>query len=154
MTDTSNNARPARPANTPWMMPYLVVQDAVASLAFYEKAFGFTPGLIIPDGDGKPMHAEMHWQDARIMFAPEGGQGVVPNSPKTAGIESPMALMFYVEDVDAAFARAVDAGAIAVKPPADMFWGDRACSVKDPSGYQWTLATNVADFDPANVPTA
>ena len=106
--------RPPRQAGYPWVMPYLVVQDADAALAFYEKAFGFTKRMAMPGPDGKSMHAEMTWQDQVIMF------GVIPESkmeewqcrpPSVQGVRSPMSLYVYCEDVDALFARAVAAGA-------------------------------------------
>jgi uncharacterized glyoxalase superfamily protein PhnB len=58
----------------------------------------------------------------------------------------------YCDDVDALFNRAVAAGAKAIRPPADMFYGDRVCTVEDPNHYLWTFATNVADFDPSKAP--
>jgi len=57
-------------------------------------------------------------------------------------------LYLYVEDVDAAFHRAVAAGARPVMPPADMFWGDRYASVADPFGHQWGIATHKEDVPP------
>jgi len=54
----------------------------------------------------------------------------------------------YVEDVDAAFKRAVDAGASVTMELADMFWGDRMGSVTDPFGHSWSLATHVEDVPP------
>ena len=64
--------------------------------------------------------------------------------PLTLG-GSPMFLMIYVPDVDAAFARAVAAGATEVRPVADQFYGDRSGTLKDPFGHQWTLATHIED---------
>ena len=61
-------------------------------------------------------------------------------------------LYVYCEDVDALFARAVAAGAKAIKPPQDQFYGDRTCTVEDQDGYWWNFATNVADFDPSKAP--
>jgi uncharacterized glyoxalase superfamily protein PhnB len=61
-------------------------------------------------------------------------------------------LYVYCDDVDKFFARATAAGAKVVAPPTDMFWGDRMCRISDPDGYEWSFATNVADFDPNKVP--
>ena len=55
-------------------------------------------------------------------------------------------LAFWVENCDAAFKRAVDAGAKAVGPPTDMFWGDRCAGVADPFGYLWSFATHQKDL--------
>ena len=62
---------------------------------------------------------------------------------------SPMFLMAYVDDVDAAFRRAIDAGATEVRPVADQFYGDRSGTLKDPFGHQWTLATHIEDVSEA-----
>jgi hypothetical protein len=58
---------------------------------------------------------------------------------------SPVSFYVYVENVDAAFRRAVDAGGKALMPVADMFWGDRIGPVIDPFGHKWTLAQHVSD---------
>ena len=73
-------------------------------------------------------------------------------APATSGDDAPTAMYMYVEDVDAFHAHAVANGAAEVAPPADQFWGDRMSVVKDPDGYQWSFATNVGEFDPANMP--
>ena len=56
--------------------------------------------------------------------------------------------MMYVEDVDAAFAKAVEAGATVTMPLADMFWGDRYGTFTDPFGHKWAMAQHVADYTP------
>jgi uncharacterized glyoxalase superfamily protein PhnB len=142
--------RPARPAGSPWLSPALVVKDADAALAFYQRAFGFVSRLVVPGPDGKAHHVEMTWNDAMIMFSPEGN--CPAKAPATSGTPSPINLYVYCDDVDALFARATAAGAAAVLPPQDMFWGDRLCQVTDPDGHNWVFATNVADFDPSKVP--
>jgi uncharacterized glyoxalase superfamily protein PhnB len=134
------------------MIPSLVVKDADAALDFYQQAFGFEKKMIVPGPDGKAKHAEMAWRDTSFMMSPEGAYGCPVRCPATTGAASPVGLYIYCDDVDALYARATAAGAEAVMPPQDMFWGDRMCSVKDPNGYSWSFATNVADFDPANVP--
>src|SRR5262245_43979813 len=63
--------RPARPAGMPWLSPYLTVKDAGATLAFYQRAFGFQKrGEPMTGPNGQIMHAEMAWHDAVIMFGP------------------------------------------------------------------------------------
>jgi PhnB protein len=54
-------------------------------------------------------------------------------------------MMIYVPDVDAAFVRALGAGATRVRPVEDQFYGDRSGTLADPFGYQWTLATHIED---------
>jgi uncharacterized glyoxalase superfamily protein PhnB len=142
--------RPARPANTPWLMPYLVVKDAEAALDFYQRAFGFEKRLAIPGPDGRPVHVEVAHRDAVLMFGPEGSCQV--KTPLTTGTPTPVGLYVYCDDVDGLFARATAAGAKVVKGPEDRFWGDRVCELSDPDGYSWSFATNVRDFDPSQVP--
>jgi uncharacterized glyoxalase superfamily protein PhnB len=137
----------------PWLSPYLTVKDADAALDFYQRAFGFVKRMAMPGPDGKTGHAEMNYRDAVIMMGPEMGPGGDCKAPATLGINSPVHLFVYCEDVDALFARATAAGARAVLPPQDMFWGDRMCKLSDPDGHVWNFATNVADFDPAKVPS-
>src|SRR6266852_6173212 len=123
--------RPARPAGCPWLMPYLIVKDADAALDFYQRAFGFEKRMAMPGPDGRTKHAEVAWRDAVIMFSPEGGGGggCMAKAPATSGIDSPVGLYVYCDDVDALYARATKAGAKSVMPPQDMFWGDRMCSL-------------------------
>ena len=57
-------------------------------------------------------------------------------------------LMLYLEDVDAAIARAVAAGARVTEPVKDQFYGDRNGQVVDPFGHSWTLSTHVENVPP------
>lgn len=146
------STRPAKQAGYGWLTPYLTVRDSASAMAFYERAFGFKPGMVMPGPDGKPGHVEMTHHDAMFMFGPEG-----PNhpckAPASTGVTSPVSLYVYFEDVDAAFARAVEAGATVGFAPTTMFYGDRVAKVTDPDGHVWNLATNVADFDPSKIPS-
>ena len=140
--------RPARAAGMPWLSPYLSVQDADAALDFYQRAFGFEKRMVMPGPDGRTKHAEMTYHDMVIMF----GTGGKAQAPDTTGVTSPVGLYLYCEDVDALYQRATAAGVKAVSPPTDMFYGDRVCELHDPDGLAWWFATNIADFDPSNVP--
>src|SRR5262249_23737447 len=105
----------------------------------------------LPGPDGKPGHIEMTWHDGVIMFGPESPMHNA-KAPATSGVESPVGLYLYCDDVNALFSRATAAGARVVEPPTDKFWGDRSCRLTDPDGHSWNFATNVADFDPSKVP--
>lgn len=143
--------RPAKPADYPWIVPSLTVKDADAALAFYQKAFGFEKKMTMPGPDGKTVHAEVRWRDQVVMISPESPQYPC-KAPITLGIRPPSGLYVYVDDVDALCKRATAAGAKVDKAPADMFWGDRTCSLIDPDGHVWSFGTNVADFDPTKAP--
>jgi uncharacterized glyoxalase superfamily protein PhnB len=67
---------------------------------------------------------------------------------------TPVVLHLYVEDVDAALARAVEAGAMLTMPAADMFWGDRYGQVRDPFGHTWSIATHIRDVSPEEIQAA
>lgn len=122
--------------------PYLIVDGAADALAFYAKAFGATEVLRFPMGD-RIAHAEVLIGDSHVMLADE-----MPDmghlGPRTRGGPT-SSLMIYLEDVDAAFARAIEAGATELMPVKDQFYGDRSGTVTDPFGHQWTLATHVED---------
>lgn len=139
----------SKPDNCPWLMPHLIVGDVVEASRWYEQAFGMTTRLVIPDND--PVHAEMVWQDAVIMLG-KAGTGSSPQPPAISGVACPVGLYLYCDDVDAMYARAVEAGAKIKAPLEDMFWGDRMFTLKDPQGHIWTFATKVAEFDPGKMP--
>ena len=123
----------------------LTVTDMRAAMSFYQKAFGFKKRNVSKGPDGKLMHAELTLRGTTIMIGPE-----MPGwtkSVKTLG-GSPASLYLYVEDADKAFARALKSGATLKMPVMDMFWGDRCGSVIDPEGYQWSVATHIAEPTP------
>lgn len=132
---------PSPPPGYTSVTPSITVDDGVAALEFYAKAFGAEELFRLPMPDGKIGHAEIQIGNARIMVSDEFPDwGAV--SPKTRGGPT-SALMLYVENVDESFQRAVDAGATVVMPVADQFWGDRMGSVSDPFGHKWSIATPV-----------
>lgn len=132
-----------RPANTPWLTPYLTVSNGRSAIDFYHRAFGFSAGNIV-DENGVPTHAEMHYRgELVVMFAPEGAWGSTARTPRSLGVECPQTFYVYCDDVDAMYARAVAAGAASLMAPADQFWGDRYCMVEDPDGYRWGFAKPV-----------
>jgi uncharacterized glyoxalase superfamily protein PhnB len=129
----------------PWLSPHLTVRDAAAAIDFYQRAFGFAKKNAVTGPDGQILHAEMTWQDAVIMLGPEGAYGNLTKAPVTSGVPSPVAIYLYCDDVDAVYARATAAGAMAVFPPQDMFYGDRVCKLLDPDGHSWHFATSLAE---------
>jgi uncharacterized glyoxalase superfamily protein PhnB len=131
-----------KPADAPWLAPYLMVKDADKALDFYTRAFGFSTKNAMKGDDGRTNHAEMTYKDVLVMFAPEGAYGSPVKAPATLGIASPVTLFVYTEDVDALCSRAQAAGAQVAIPPTDMFWGDRMCSLIDPDGHTWNFATH------------
>ncbi|MEM5399538.1 VOC family protein [Paraburkholderia sp. EG287A] len=133
-----------RPAGVPWLTPYLTVRDARASMDFYRAALGFAVRDSVED-DGAIMHVEMTYHDQLIvMFAPEGAFGSTARTPKSAQTVAPQSFYLYVDDVDAVYARALEAGAKSLSEPQDQFWGDRFAQVEDLDGYRWALARHLS----------
>ena len=127
------------PAGWPTLSPYMAVRDGQASIEFYAKAFGARERNRHMTPDGAVMHAEMKIGDSILFLADEfPGWGVV--GPQSLG-GSPVTLHLYVKDVDAAFQRALDAGAVMTMPVMDQFWGDRYGKLKDPFGHDWSIAS-------------
>ena len=126
--------------------PHLVVQGAAEAIAFYVKAFGAEEIARMPMPDGRLMHAEIRIGDSIIMLADDFGWGS-SKSPAALGANTG-GLLIYSDDVDAAFQRALDAGATVEMPLADMFWGDRYGRLKDPFGHGWAIATHIEDVAP------
>ncbi len=122
--------------------PYLTVDDGNAAIEFYKVAFGAEEVLRLPMGD-KIAHAEVRIGNSVVMLSDEmPDRGVL--SPKTRGGNT-SGMMIYLPDVDAAIARATDAGATLERPVEDQFYGDRTGTVIDPFGHRWTLSTHVED---------
>jgi uncharacterized glyoxalase superfamily protein PhnB len=134
------------------LIPHLVCAGASDAIAFYVKAFGAVELSRLPGPGGRLMHAMIRIGDAPLMLVdemPEWGQ----LGPKALNGSS-VIVHRYVEDVDAAFARAVAAGATATMPPTDMFWGDRYSQLVDPWGHRWSLAMHQRDLTPEQIAQA
>jgi len=132
--------------------PHLVCAGAAEALEFYKKAFGAVETVRLPGPDGKLIHAALIIAGSPVMFTDEMPQcGAM--SPKTLK-GTPVTIHLYVPDTDAFYARAVAAGAKAVMPPADMFWGDRYGVLEDPWGHSWSIATHQHDLTPAEIEAA
>jgi PhnB protein len=130
--------------------PYLTVKGAAQAIDFYKRAFGARESERMTGPDGKSvMHAEIQIGDSLVMLSDEFPQ-MGSRSPQTLG-GTTAAIFLYVPDVDAAFQQAADAGAKAIMPPADMFWGDRFGKLVDPFGHEWAMATHKEDLAPEEI---
>jgi PhnB protein len=130
----------------PSLSPHLVVDDAAAAIDFYVKAFGATEHGRVPHPDGRLVHAALDINGSMVMLNddfPDFNEG--KSSTPTALGGTPVTIHLQVPDVEAAFARAVDAGAVVVAPLEDQFWGDRYGIVRDPFGHQWSLGQPVRE---------
>jgi PhnB protein len=126
------------------LTPFLTVRDGARAIEFYKNAFGAKERGVMKDADGKVLHAELMIGDSIIMLSDEFPQyGTL--SPQSVG-GSPMGLHIYLDSVDAAFDRAVKAGAEVEMPVMDQFWGDRYGKLKDPFGHKWSIGTHIKDL--------
>lgn len=142
-THENDSAASADAAAPPPVAPYLTVDNARAAIDFYQRALGaeVLRTQATPDGS-KLIHAALRINGGLVMLSddfPEMNGGKA-SSPRALG-GSPVTIHLDLPDVDAAWQRAVDAGATVAMPLADMFWGDRYGSLIDPFGHRWSLAT-------------
>ena len=130
--------------------PSLVVRGAAEAIEFYKKALGAQEIMRMTGPDGLIGHAELRIGDSVLFINDEMPNMGACKSPQTLG-GSTGSLYLYVEDVDSAFNRALDAGGKASMPVSDMFWGDRFGAFTDPFGFTWGLSTHVKDLTPEQI---
>jgi PhnB protein len=118
--------------------PYLAVQGVPKLMTFLKQAFYAEEREIMTAPDGRVSHAEMKIGDSMIMMGEPTGESK----------SMPGMIYLYLEDTDAAYKRALEAGATSLRAPTNMFYGDRNAAVTDPVGNQWWLATHVEDVPP------
>jgi PhnB protein len=126
------------------LTPYLIIRGANQAIDFYKQAFGAVEVFRMADpSSNKIGHAEIKIRDSHLMLADEYPEmGFV--GPEAVG-GSPVSLLLYVDNVDVTFQKAIAAGAKAVKPVEDQFYGDRSGTLRDPFGHVWTVATHKED---------
>jgi uncharacterized glyoxalase superfamily protein PhnB len=138
--------------------PHLIVRNLEAAVEFYQRALGAVELYRSPLPGGKGLHAHLKIGDSVVMVTSEAdpeemrtmGMEVHLRSPQSLGGTS-MLLEVFVDDVDAAYKRAVDAGAEPTLPLSDCFWGDRYGWVRDPYGHLWALAQVLEELAPEEV---
>jgi uncharacterized glyoxalase superfamily protein PhnB len=122
--------------------PVLTLEDTRKAIDWYKKALNAEEQSIAVGPDGKVMHAAIRIGSSYLMLHDEM---MGAKAPRTLG-GSPVELWLYVDDCDAVFKRAVDAGAVAKVPVSDQFWGDRWGVFTDPFGLGWSVATHKEDL--------
>jgi PhnB protein len=128
--------------------PRLVVADGAAAIDFYARAFGAEEIRERFTGpDGELIHAEVRIGDSVLMLSGESSDEVPARAPVSLGGVSTI-FATYWEDVDAAWQRAVEAGAEVLYPLADQFYGERGGRLRDPFGHQWMLSQVIEDVSP------
>jgi PhnB protein len=133
-----NNTVKSKPEGYTTISPYFVVKDISQMIEFTQKAFDAELIECIDMGNDMIMHAEVRIGDSVLMMG-----AAREESHQTSAM-----LYVYVDDTDASYQKALDAGASSVMPPADQFYGDRNAMVKDMAGNQWCLATKFEHVSP------
>ncbi|HZY46600.1 MAG TPA: VOC family protein [Candidatus Bathyarchaeia archaeon] len=118
--------------------PSLIVDGAPKLIDFLKRTFNAEETARIKGPDGRIAHAEIKIGDSIVM--------VSDPTPEFKSKESH--LYVYVDDIDAIYKQALDAGGAVVREPKTQFYGDRSASVRDPAGNVWSIATHVEDVSP------
>ncbi len=129
--------------------PYLAIKGAAEAIEFYKRALGAVELFRLVAPDGRIGHAEIRIGDSAIMLADPCEEGPF-RSPQSLGGSS-VGLHVYVEDVDALFTQAVNAGAKVVRAVQNQFYGDRNGTLEDPFGHVWFLATQKEELTPEEI---
>jgi PhnB protein len=117
--------------------PYLAVQGAEKLIDFLKRAFDAKEIERMSMPDGSIGHAEVRIDDSIIMMG---------DAREEMWKAMPSSIYLYVEDCDAVYKRALEAGATSLMEPKDQFYGDRSGGVKDPVGNHWFIATHKEDL--------
>lgn len=132
------------PEGYPQLSPYLVIDGAANAIDFYREVFGATERMRMPgDTPERIGHAELEIGSALLMLSDEYPDMGHQNPKRLGG--TPVMLSVYVDDVDAVFAKALQAGATELRPLADQFYGDRSGQFEDPFGHRWSVASHIED---------
>lgn len=135
-----------RPQGYTTITPFLVATPAREAIDFYREVFGATV-IDITDGPGDTVaHAELDFGSGRMQIAdPAPAMGLIaPDGTNDVN----HSYVIYVPDVDASFAKAVEAGSTAFEEPSTFVTGDRFGAILDPYGHRWAIMTRVEDVDP------
>lgn len=129
------------------LTPSLTLDGAAEAIEFYRRAFGAEERSRALDPSGKKIwHAELRIGDSHVFLN--------DTAPEMGATPSFSSLWIYTENADAAFDRAVKAGAKVTMPMADMFWGDRMGMLVDRWGIKWAIAQRIKTLTPAEMQSA
>jgi PhnB protein len=123
--------------------PHIVVGDAAGAAEWYARALGAEEQRRLPLPNGKLVYVELRFGDSTVMVADEFPDHGVLSAHSIGG--TPVVLHLLVENADAAWQRATDAGAEVVQPLADVFFGNRHGQIRDPFGHKWNISQHLRD---------
>ena len=130
-------------SNIRQVYPYLRVHNTGEAISFYIRAFGAEERFRLTEPGGRIGHAEIKIGPATIMLSDEYPESGI-RGPRTVG-GTTFAMHLHVDDVDAAFERAMQAGATVVRALRDQFYGERSGTLRDPFGHEWLLGGHIED---------
>jgi PhnB protein len=143
-------------SENPTLTPHIVVSNAAAAIDFYKAAFGAveTARHLAPNSN-KVMHATLKINGSVLMLNDDfsGSMSCKSETPEALG-GSPVTLDLQVADADAAWAKALAAGAKVKYPLADQFWGARYGQLSDPFGHYWSISQTISNPTPAEMEEA
>jgi PhnB protein len=138
------------------LTPHIVVSDAAAAIDFYKAAFGAVETVRhLAPNSGKVMHASLKIADVNLMLNDDFSASMGEKSETAEALGgSPVVFHLQTDNADAAWAKAVAAGAKVRMPLKDQFWGDRYGLLRDPFGLYWSIGQTIAKPTPAEVEEA
>ena len=140
MPDSNNS-------NSSTLIPCISYRDAPRAIDWLVEVFGFTPRMVVDGPDGTVLHAQLTLGGGMIMLgslAKEGAYSKLMATPSEIGGRQTQTTCLIVDDVDAVYARALDAGAPLVIDIEDMDYGGRAFTCRDLEGHVWSIGS----YDP------
>lgn len=132
------------PSSMNTITPHLVCEDAAGAIEFYKKAFGAMEEGRLHAPGGKIAHACLRIGDSTVFLVDETPEWGAMGPKQLKG--TPVSIHLYVRDVDAQAKKLEEAGATAMLPVQDMFWGDRYGMYEDPYGHRWSIASHIKDL--------
>jgi PhnB protein len=145
MTASQPGAVSPVPGHLHTVTPRLVVADGAAAIAFYARALGAEElGERFTGPDGELIHAEIRIGDSVVMITEDSVDGPVSSPGRLDGMVT-CVMSTNWENVDAAWERAVSAGAEVIYPLEDQFYGERGGRLRDPFGQQWMMSQHIED---------
>ncbi|GAB4561931.1 MAG: VOC family protein [Rhizobacter sp.] len=126
---------------------YLCVPDTQRAIDFYTEAFGAQELYRLTEPSGRIGHAELQMGPSAVLMLSDQFPEYGITAPPPEGL-SGMVIHLHVDDSDAMGRQAVASGATMLSEPADQFYGERSCKVRDPFGHTWLLGHSIEKVAP------
>jgi len=137
--NAENRTHPWEDMGLTWLTTALNVPDVRAAADFYSGAMGMVIIAELEGDDGEMLFARIRYRGTNFTINKEGWDSDL-TSPQTSGTPTPFIFYMYVDDVAVLVNEMVQAGAMVINEPAEMFWGDLKARVQDPFGFIWDIA--------------